>query len=499
MRFRSSSSSLVDYAANESADDLEGGAGVAGVAKKEYFSTVPFLQESMSIIPTVISLTTPLLLVPLQGSMLVFTLIFFNYYTLLAVMCSILIFGESYRLCSPFWKLAPCVASIAMQIVCVIEMRGIEIGNQHLALTAVQLGCLAPALLVPLYLNLENMDRQKEKTLKQASPRSNPQLYPYLLYMWSVAFGGANCFCYLFCQVAYVEVFEKELVHRAWWLDFLILRIFSICLWFIQLAVQWLGEQADTYSESKQHFSCQAMFYSRMYYYAFYFNIFAKIRSYHVVLFSEVFTLIWEITKTTVQLSSAWMDNLVKIRRPLGLRCDDVYVQMSRKNIGRGICFDALAKLIVTVAFVLFSLIIRVHNRLDKKCTCCSTHPCSLPPYFISPPFPPAPFRSNYYPHLSSMEQSQFVAILIFAVFSAVTHLFKWAILNYIFDRRTGASLVNKVVCGIPQLGKINSIDINAAGKEVWRSAKYRETISFMAAHILSDVYFALLDKKRLA
>jgi hypothetical protein len=57
---------------------------------------------------------------------------------------------------------------------------------------------------------------------------------------------------------------------------------------------------------------------------------------------------------------------------------------------------------------------------------------------------------------------------------------------------------VQQVVCAAPQLGQINSIDISAAGKEVWRSAKYRETISFMAAHILSDVYFALLDKKRL-
>jgi hypothetical protein len=378
LRFRSSSSSLDEIASVDSQpdEDLEGGGG----KKEMHFSTVPFLQESVSIIPMVIALTTPLLLVPLQGSMFIFALTFFNYYTLLAVMCSILIFGESYRDCSPFWKLAPCVASMVMQIFCVIEIRGIEIGNQHLALSAVQLGCLAPALLVPLYLNLENMDRQKSTTLKIACPRSNPQLYPYLLYMWTVAFAGANCFCYLFCQVAYVEVFEKELVHRAWWLDFLILRGFNVSLWFIQLAVQWLGEQADKYSSNTQHFSCQAMFYSRMYYYAFYFNIFAKIRNFYVVLFSELFTIIWEILKTTVQLSSVYMDTLVKVRRPLGLRCDTVYVQMSRKNIGRGICFDALAKLIVydiSYRYAIRTLTLSRCSQYGRVCTLLLHHPCA--------------------------------------------------------------------------------------------------------------------------
>ena len=106
--------------------------------------------------------------------------------------------------------------------------------------------------------------------------------------------------------------------------------------------------------------------------------------------------------------------------------------------------------------------------------------------------------NSEYYPHLS-VGSSHFLLVLLFAAFSAGAHILKWYVLQYTFDRRTGASVMRQVVCGIPQLGQINFIDINAAGKEVWRSAKYRETACLMAAHILSDVYFALLDKSQLA
>ena len=47
-----------------------------------------------------ISLTTPLLLVPLYGSLLVFALVFFSYYTLLAGMCH-----------PHIWRLVPLFAA----------------------------------------------------------------------------------------------------------------------------------------------------------------------------------------------------------------------------------------------------------------------------------------------------------------------------------------------------------------------------------------------------
>jgi hypothetical protein len=42
---------------------------------------------------------------------------------------------------------------------------------------------------------------------------------------------------------------------------------------------------------------------------------------------------------------------------------------------------------------------------------------------------------------------------------------------------------------------RLETIGINAAGFELMGSQRFRRTVALVAAHILGDVYFALLDK----
>ena len=95
-----------------------------------------------------------------------------------------------------------------------------------------------------------------------------------------------------------------------------------------------------------------------------------QIRNVWVVILSEGFAICFELVKTTIILSSVWMEKLIEFRRPIGLRCDAAYVSMSRKNIGRGICYDALAKLIVTG-----SLNVSSRNDVDSMATFVAPRP----------------------------------------------------------------------------------------------------------------------------